>query len=231
MKTIKSRQQGLQLANQLAAFLTDTGKQYQAMYSGPLLDNLLIAADELGDTPAGHPAPSGFTDWLSFVDHALNQRLNHQDKQTFLKLHQLDQKRRKTIRDNTEGLALARILHNVITTEAEKHSKHPDWFLLDKLDRATESLSPDNALNYPPPAGCNSWLDHLSQVLNQQISTDLRNKALARLRMQQSRAKRDLVSLEVEAATLAKLQEWQRQHNHRNLSQAINALLDQAGSQ
>lgn len=231
MKTIKTRQQGQQLATLLADFLTDTGKQYQAMYSGPLLDNLLLAADELGDTPAGHPAPSGFTDWLGFVDHALHQRLNRQDKRTFLKLHQLDHTRRKAIKDDAEGLALARILHNVITSEAQKQNEHPDWYLESNLTRAAQSLDNDSKLDYPPPASHSNWLDYLSQVLNQQISTELRNKALARLRMQRSRTKRDLASLEVEAATLAKLQAWQRQHGHRNLSQTINALLDQAGSQ
>lgn len=221
MKPSKTKGQGHRLAQNLADFIGSDGRLYNARYQGALLDQLQIAADELGPTPSGHPAPAGFTDWLAFVNAALLEKLTPADREAFQSQYKTKAQPRKRINSNSEALAAANILY-ALFNDPDYMGDMPSYQTLRQIETAIRVL--DGQQDAITPGGFDNWRDFVCDALNR-LPTELRFKALARLRMQRSRTKRDLVSLEIEAPTLTKLQEWQRQHDHRNLSQAIDALL------
>ena len=209
MKPSKTKEQAHHLAQNLADFIGSDGRLYQAHYQGALLDRLMIAVDELGPSAIGTGAPAGFADWQSFVKDVLLKRLTPTDREKFKKLYAPKLQRRKRFASDAEALAAATILRTMLD--------HPDYETLQwnygaryDIEKAISTIS--GQTHYPAPTGLATWSDFIADVLNNRVGNEVRAKVLARLRMQRSRAKRDLVSLEVGADTLAKLQEWQRQH-------------------
>ena len=227
MKASKTKEQGQLLAQNLADFLNSDGRSYRPRYNGALLDQLHIAIDELGANPTGHTAPTGFTDWLTFVNTVLSVKLTPADRAKFQQLHKPKAPHRKRINSDSEALAAAQILHGLFSNTADM-SGLPNYQTLWQIETATKVLN--GRATATPPIGFDSWRDFVCDTLNE-LPPELRSKTLARLRMQRSRTKRNLVSLEVEAPTMAKLQEWQHKHGHRNLSQAIDDLLGKVGKE
>lgn len=227
MKPSKTKAQGQRLAQHLADFLNSDGRLYLPRYHGALLDQIHIAIDELGQSPAGHPAPAGFTNWLTFVNAVLSEKLTPADRATFQQQHKPKLSPRKRINSDSEALAAAQTLRGLFN-DPDYVSSRPSHQTLLQLEIATRALNGQK--DAMPPGGFHNWRDFVCDTLNR-LPTELRSKILTRLRMQRSRTKRNLVSLEVEASTMAKLQEWQHQHGHRNLSQAIDDLLGKVGKE